>query len=502
MSDGDAGSLGRRAGQGMAWMVATTMFARAGSLVTQIALGWFLTDEDFGVYALALSVALVFQVLRDGGLRVLLVQEGPEAFERNAVPAFWLSVALASAGAVVLVGAAGPLAALFDQPALVPVLIVLAASLPIQSMAIPGLARLQLDLRFAAAGRVDLAAAVVRYGGTVALAAAGAGALAFAVPILAVAVTEVGLSWWLTRVRAWRFPMRHREWRPLFARSKWALANSLATIVPRQSDYVALGLVAPTAVVGVYFFAYQLTFQLTTLVQNNARKVLLASFATRHEDRAWLRTSLTRVSAAAALGASAGLFVLVVVAADLEAVVWRGRWADAVPAIEILALLLPVALVLIVPDYALQATGRFRLSFVTSLVGNLGIPVVAYLAGRTAQEPADAWRVAAAVGAYTVVSAGLQSVVALRVLHVPLPAFARVTAPPLAIGALLALGLRAVPWPGPPVVGLIAGSVSYLVLFGLAARLVLRATLVDVVDGVGGRRAARLARRLLHLGSS
>jgi O-antigen/teichoic acid export membrane protein len=499
MSDGGGGSLGRRAGQGMAWMVGTTMFVRLGSLVTQVALGWFLTDDDFGVYALALSIALVFQVLRDGGLRLLLVQEGPERFERHAVPAFWLSTTMAAAGAAILLVVSGPLAGRFDQPALTPVLVVLALSLPVQSMAMPGLAKLELDLRFAAAGRVELAAAVVRYGGTVILAALGAGALSFAVPVLAVAVTELVMGWWLTRVRAWRLPMQRHLWRPLFGRSRWAMANSLATVVPRQADYVALGLAAPTAVVGVYFFAYQLTFQATTLVQNNARRVLLAAFATRHTDEAWLRDALVRVAAAAAVAAS-GLFVLATVAADLEAVIWRGRWAVAVPAIEILALFLPVALVLMIADYALQATGRFRLSFVTSLVGNVGIPVVAYAAGRFAQRPEEAWRVAAAVGTYTVVSAGLQSAVALRTIGVPLSTFTRRTAPPLAIGAALALAVRAVPWPGPAVVGLVAGAVAYLGLFALAARLVLRPTLVDVVDGVGGGRAARLARRLLALG--
>jgi PST family polysaccharide transporter len=491
--------VGRRAGRGMLWMVGGTAVTKAGSLITQVVLGWILSDGDFGVYAIAVSVALIAQVLRDGGIRVLLVQEGDPAFERQVRPAFWMSLVFSLFCAAGLVAVAPALAGVFGEPELVPVLLVLALSLPVQSMVVPAVARLQIDLRFRTLARIELVSSIIRYGLTIVLALAGLGPLAFAIPIVAAAAYEALAGWLATRVTAWRRPVELDRWRSLFRRSKWVMLNTLATAVPRQSDYFALGLSAPIDVVGVYFFAYQLTFQFASLLQTNIRKVLLASFASRHTDRDWLERSLLRACEALALVSSLALVSLIALAGDLEALVWRGRWSDAVPAIAVFAALLPPALVLLVPDYALQATGRFRLSFVTSLAGNLGIPVVAYLAGPLATSTAETWKLAVVVGGWTVASSAFQSIVALRVLGISVLHFAVRTAPPFALGLLLAVLVRLVPCDLPPLFCLVVRAALYVVPYLLLARLLLPGQMSAAISVADGLPPARLARRLVRL---
>ncbi len=483
----------------MVALIGSTLVTRAGALVAQVVLGWILTDADFGVYAVALSVALAFQILREAGLRDVLVQEGRDRFDASAGPALWASLAMALVGAAVLLVAAPFLAAGFGRQELGPVVAVLALALPVQALFITSLARLQIDLRFPAIARIEVVSAVVRYGSTIGLALAGAGALSFALPVLLVAFTESLLGWLAVgRPRV----ARPGGWRPSWAllrRSSWPLFNTLATTLPRQSDYLMLRLVAPYPVVGTYFFAYQLTFQFATVLFTNARKVLLAAFSSRHEEPGWLADALLRASTAFALGASATLLVLVPIADDVEAFLWRGRWVAAVPSIVAFTALLPLALVLLLPDLALQATGRFRLSFLTSLAGNLGIPVVALLAGRSAAAPGDAVRVAVAVGGFTVASSALQSVVALRVLRVGVGAFSRAAVAPIALGLVVGGALRLVELPGPPVARVGLGGGAYVGGYLVLCRLLLPADLARAIGSFGDGRGPKLARRLLHL---
>lgn len=493
-----ADSTGRRAGLGLVAMMGSTLVTRCGSLVAQVLLGRWLSKDDFGVYGLALSLAVAFQVLQAGGLRLLLVQEGPDAFEHNAGPATFLSLAISTVGAAVLVVAAPWAAVVYDQPSLTPVLRVLAASLVVQSFTLAPIAKLQMDLRFTTAARVDVGSAVVRYGSTILLAAFGAGALSFAVPVLLVSLFElVGYSWaaGIGMVRTIGFG----RWRALFGRSRWALFNTLATAVPRQSDYWALGLTAAPAALGVYFFAYQLTFQIATLAINNARKVLFAVFAQRHDDRAWLGSALADASAAVALLASALILGLVPIADELERLLWHGKWADAVLSIRILAVLLPLSLVLLLPDFALQAAGRFKLSFVTSLVGNVGIPVVAFAAGTQVQTVDRTWIAALAVGGYTVASSAFQCLVALRALELSPRRFFVAAGVPSMVGIAWAVVLVAVGAPGPPLVQVVVLGGAFVAGYVALARLTAPRALATALRLGRSLPGTGLARRVLRL---
>ena len=48
-------------------MAGSSLATRVGSFAAQIALGRLLSDEDFGVYAIAISIGALASVLRDGG---------------------------------------------------------------------------------------------------------------------------------------------------------------------------------------------------------------------------------------------------------------------------------------------------------------------------------------------------------------------------------------------------------------------------------------------------
>jgi len=67
--DTDA-ELGKKALAGSIWMIAATGGAKVLGFGCQLALAWFLTREEFGVFAIAVSVSVILSALRDGGLQM------------------------------------------------------------------------------------------------------------------------------------------------------------------------------------------------------------------------------------------------------------------------------------------------------------------------------------------------------------------------------------------------------------------------------------------------
>ena len=61
-------------------MAMTTGVGKASALAAQIVLGWILFEDDWGLYALTLSVAALLQLLRNGGIGHVLIQRGPDAY--------------------------------------------------------------------------------------------------------------------------------------------------------------------------------------------------------------------------------------------------------------------------------------------------------------------------------------------------------------------------------------------------------------------------------------
>ena len=66
-------TYGRAAVRGAAWFLLASTAAQSLSLLTQLALGYLLAEEEFGVYALALSFSSLIVILRNGGMHRILV---------------------------------------------------------------------------------------------------------------------------------------------------------------------------------------------------------------------------------------------------------------------------------------------------------------------------------------------------------------------------------------------------------------------------------------------
>lgn len=427
-------ALGRTALRGGAWTISIAAATRIASLAAQIILGWLLSERDFGLYALAISVAAVASSLRDGGVRQLLVQRATE-YSSLVGPAFWMAGALNLATGLALAAAAPLLARQFEEPALVTMLLLIALAQPLGTPAAILTARLTIDLRFAAVALVPGIAGVLRYAATIALALAGMGPLSFVMPLPFVALIEWALARRLHRERLWSRAPEPRRWGALLAQSGWLLVGSLGISLLNLGAYAAIKPFAGTEVVGLYFFAFQAVTQIGMVLSANVAIVLFPVLSRMAGDVPRQRAAVLRSLRQLMLLAALACLGLAAAYPAIESWAWQGKWASAAPAVLLIGMFYPMNVMLAVALSVQQARGQFR-------QWGLGLIAVSAVSLASAAAGAAATGTATGVAAVTGVTSFAITLVylfaTLRTLDIGPAAILRATLPAWALGVVAA----------------------------------------------------------------
>jgi O-antigen/teichoic acid export membrane protein len=396
---------------GFLWMLLNESLGKGASLIAQVFLGYLLSKEDFGVFALATSVSLVAAGLGNGGIQPILIQRGAEY--GSIAPAALKFAFLFNALACGLLLLAGPMAArLYGKPDLEWLVWCIGCSLPLLAPLAVFRAKLAIDGRIGAIANLGVATSWIRQGGTVALAFLGFGALSFGLPILLEAAVGSLAGWRL----AGRWPagaaLSRRRFAELFAAARWVMPGSFVVHFTQRGDYFVIGLFVEAATLGVYFFGLQLVNAVSVMFISSLEVVMLPALS-RQGSREQARLFLRSLSAACLLSMPIA-FAIAVFSEPLIQLVWRGHWDEAIPITRWLAASFPGVLLISLSRSLLEAQARWRARFwLLALFGGLGAAVACASAAR-----GDIAAVAAAVAIYRVGFGLLQLMVAARCLPV------------------------------------------------------------------------------------
>ena len=460
------------------------------SALGQIVLAWFLAPGDLGLVGLASTVMVFAGLLQQGGIRQVLVQR-QSRFSRWATPACWLSLAMGLVAAAVVVLFSPVAAHLYGEPKLPGLMLVMALGLPLDSLAVVPMAKLQIDLRFrtiAWLGFIWGAGTVIL---SVVLAKLGYGAYSVVLPKIPVALTTAALCWWLTRVRVRPRP-QVRRWRYLLSDSGFMLLALFLHAVAAQVVYVALGLRGATEQVGLYWWAYNLSVQTVMLVSIQLDSVLFAALSRIKDDthrqiagfmRSW------RVLAALV----APMCLLQAAIADPGVrLLFAPRWYDAIGVLQVLSVGMAFVGVAIPCSSMLQAQGRFRTLFLVAL----GVVSVAVLLMCAAILDGRAVVFALAASTYYLLSTLAHMTAVLRADRPGLWSTLALLAPPLVCAALAAAaGMLSAAWLGQSRPELVARIAITTVVGGLVY-LALSRTLQPAAFHDARRLASPVLRRL------
>ena len=393
----------RHLASGTLWLGSSSGITLVLSVVSQVVLGWLLVENDFGVFAVALGLTAFVEAFKDGGIGHWLIQRPREAFEESLAQSFWTAVGFSIAVALVLAAVAPLAGTLYGDTEITWVVLVIALSMPLSSYWTIASARLTIDLRYRTLAAISVGFALIRTGLAIVLAALGFGPLSFVIPLVVGHAFTTAAGYRATGLKPWHASRFNRAATvSLVRQTRWVMGGTLSTSLAERADYAILGLVVATPTVGLYYFAYQLPYRLAVLFYGQTGRVVVPLLVRLRDDTTRFRDAITR--GAGLLGvASAPLFVgLALVTPDIEAVVWRGRWEDAVEPAQILALVFPLEVLYRYAAMTLRALGSFQRWTLVALLQGTGLAVVALGAGLILGD--DVFGLAVAIGIYLAAS--------------------------------------------------------------------------------------------------
>jgi len=350
------------------------MAAQAGvgkliALVGQVILARMLIRDDWGLIAMAYTVSAFANIIQQTGQREILIQRN-RRFERWASTAFWMSMTSGLANSLVM-AAAAPIAVWFYGRRELLGLVLILSSWPVLNAAITlPTAILQNQLRFRAIAGVYTFYGAGMLAFNILFAWMKMGAYSFALPWPIMGVLRVALMWWLAPHRVSLWP-RFARWRYLLGTSAAVFAGRAALVLVSQADFMMLGRFYrdDNSVVGVYFFAFNLSVLTIALLTTNLEAVLFPVLS-KSQDPQRQRFSTVNAAELLAVVAVPACFLQAGVADSLLQSVFRPEaWYAAKWPLIILSVGMAFRAVGLPTQSLIQAQGRFRTFMLLNVIG-------------------------------------------------------------------------------------------------------------------------------------
>lgn len=327
-------SLARTATRG----AAVTLGAQLGRMVLQVGsvvvLSRVLLPSDYGLLAMTVAIVGVGELLRDFGLSQAAIQaRALSRGERNNL--WWTNTAIGALLGLACIGIAPGLAAIYDEPRLIPVTQALAITFLMNGAATQYRAGLTRSLRFRALAAADIAAPAVAFAAALVVALRGGGVWALVtqqlVSALALLVVLGVLGRWLPGM-----PDRFASIRRFVHFGGNLLGSQLVGYAANNIDSFLIGYRFGPTMLGYYNRAFQLLMTPLNQVRSPSTSVALPVLTRAGDDERFVRIL---VSGQLALCLPLGIALAVVVGAAEPAVeIFLGDgWGSVVPLLQLMA---------------------------------------------------------------------------------------------------------------------------------------------------------------------
>lgn len=342
-------------------------------LLSTIILARILVPADFGIIATASIVIALADVLLEMGVYVVLMQtKDPTPAHYNTAWTIRLIQTSIMTGAVLL---AAPLAAdYFNNPALTPVIRVLAFTFLLEGLENIWIITLQKDQQYTRDFRFMFSKRFAGFIITIVCAVIYESYWALVAGTLGGRLTGVILSYVMDRRRP-RFSLE--KFREIFTLSQWVWVRSVAQYFQGRLHQIVVASRESSAVMGTYTLADQIAAMPTTELLAPLNRVLFPAFVKVKDDLVELKRIFLLAQGVQALVVIPAGVGMTLVAHEAVLLLLGEKWLPAVPYVEILALLGCFTAITASGFYVLATLGKFR---ITALYAWIQVAVFALLA--------------------------------------------------------------------------------------------------------------------------
>ena len=366
--------------KGLAWIgLASTLVGLLDLVAQVIILHLFISAEEYGIAALAVTLFPLLDQATDMGLSAAVIQRDDHSPEKIAT-VFWLNVIMSGLLFCVLAVFAPVYARWQGYPVVGSMLIAYGGKLVFQNVYFIPAAMMRRELRMKELSVIRIIANVAEFLGKVGFAAAGFRIWCFVLGgLLRVVITGVGVQ-----IRhPWRpgFHFRVREARAYARFGVSTSASQILYYLYTNADYPVVSKLFGATALGLYRAAYELVLELVKVVATVFVEMGFPTFARLRGDRTALVEqfiAFTRQSLVAIIP-----FVLIIfIAADSAlSVAWGPEYRVASTAARILCVIGLLRAVSQVLPPLLDGIGRPGLTLVYHLVASLVLPALFIASG-------------------------------------------------------------------------------------------------------------------------
>ena len=328
-------SLLRQTFAGIKWMLAAKMAQQGLQFLLLTVLMRLLDPAAFGLVGMVMVFSGFAAIFSEMGFGSALVQR-QDLSEAHRSTIFWLVIASgALLGGVLL--AAGPLiAAFYKEPRLQPMCAWVGLSFLLSAPGVVSRSLLIKALRFDILAKVDVTALIVSGGVAAAAAACGAGVWSLVAQQLVSAGATSALLFWFGKWRP-RLLWSSRAIRELFGYGAGLTGFNIVNYWARSADKLLIGNLLGSVALGLYSRAYSLMLLPLTQVVSVLTPVMFPALSTIKDDKARVRRVFLQMTAFVTFIAFPMMLGLIVVAEPFVIGLFGGKWASAIPLIQILA---------------------------------------------------------------------------------------------------------------------------------------------------------------------
>jgi len=362
-------TLRQQAVRGVAWSSAQNWGSALISTIVLLILARLLEPEAFGLLALATSLTLLLEVLLRRGFGQLLIQCA-DPTDELVDSAFWLSAASGVLLFAVALGVAGPVATLFSDPRLGPIIRWLALGLLTTALINTPQSLLERRLAFKGLAACSLLGAVG--GGFVGIGMAlnGCGLWSLVGNNLTAGLVRAAALWWIS---SWRPSARvsRARLRELLSFGLNIIGVDVLNVLSRRFDALMIGYFLGTTQLGYYDIAKRVLLALTQVLTQSVSSVAFPTFSRLQASAGQMRSACGTAARLTAAGAFPAFFGMVALSPEFVAALLDQRWTPAVPLIRILAFLGVIQVVIYFNGILLVASGRPGWHLAIKLVNTL-----------------------------------------------------------------------------------------------------------------------------------
>ena len=307
-----------------------SLFARFAGLITQVITAWYLTPDDFGIYAIALGITTFTLIMRGGGTGLIYQTMRPQEYAAVGGGLIRLALIFAVLGALFTLGAALPAQNYYDQKSLAWVLVSMAVLAVFNHLSLYPRAKMASQLLFKEIAWIDVFTSVVKLATAFLLARAGWGALTFVIAQICSTFLQIILCSIWAKFERQDFKVQPNWLAPTLEMIKFPFLLSVMITLTDQIDSFIASLFVPLASLGVYYFSVTLAAQPVRLISGTLSSVL-APYAARARDNPHLENE-NITSAFTSSIIFVPLFVLGIASIypSLEKIVWGEKWQNSI----------------------------------------------------------------------------------------------------------------------------------------------------------------------------